>query len=189
MWRHVNERLSIFRHKGEYATLHDLVRLYVYVVIFWGFYRVLFRLPVEIEELILKPLVFVVPVLMRIRTDGQHWGERLASVGITWKNLFAGLAFGLSLGVFYLFVGRLGQLFRFGPAAAGAYGADIANPVSVIILAVATAIAEELLFVGYLLPRLMKLWQNEWVAASIVAMAFGLSTYRFWYFLINCRWD
>lgn len=173
MWRHIDERLSIFKHKGEYATLHDLVRLYVYVVIFWGFYRVLFRLPIEIEELILKPLVFVVPVLLRIRTDGKTWTERLESIGITWKNLFAGLAFGLSLGVFYLFVGRLGQLFRFGNAGA-AYGASIDNPVNVIVLALATAISEELLFVGYLLPRLVKVWKNEWWATLVVAAAFGL---------------
>ncbi len=171
MLGHMRERWSIFRHKGEYATLHDLVSFYVYLLIVWGFYRILFRLPTEVEEFFLKPLVFLLPVAMRIRTDGKNWSERLASVGITWKNLFAGLAFGLSLGVFYLFVGRMGQFFRFGGASP--YGAVPEQPLTVVLLAIATAFSEELVFVGYLLPRLEHLWKNEWKSATLVALMFG----------------
>src|SRR3989304_3116094 len=106
MLGHIRDRVRIFRHRGEYADLHDLVQFYVYLLIVWGFYRALFRFP----------------VILRIRTDGKTWGERLKSVGITWKNLFAALAFGLSLGVFYLFVGRMGQFFRFGSIGQNPYG-------------------------------------------------------------------
>ncbi len=171
MWKHVRDRVSIFKHKGEYATEHDLLQLYVYVLLIWGFYRLIFRFPESVEELVLKPLVFLLPVVLRIRTDGKTWAERLNSIGITWKNLFAALAFGLSLGVFYLFVGRMGQLFRFGASAP--YGNTPDNPVSVLILALATALSEEILFVGYFLPRLSKLWKDEWKVALAVAIAFA----------------
>lgn len=171
MWKHVRERVSIFKHKGEYATEHDLLHLYVYVLMIWGFYRLIFRFPLAVEEVIMKPFVFLLPVFLRIRTDGKNWAERLNSIGITWKNLFAALAFGLSLGVFYLFVGRMGQLFRFGSSAP--YGDTPDNPVNVIILALATAVSEEILFVGYFLPRLHKLWKAEWKVAAVVAVAFA----------------
>lgn len=171
MLSHVRERVSIFKHKGEYATEHDLLQLYVYVLLIWGFYRLIFRFPLEVEEVVLKPLVFLVPVFLRIRTDGKTWAERLNSIGITWKNLFAALAFGLSLGVFYLFVGRMGQLFRFGSSAP--YGNTSDSPVNVILLALATAISEEILFVGYFLPRLHRLWKQEWKVAMMVAVGFA----------------
>ena len=86
--------------------------------------------------------------------------------------LFAALAFGLSLGVFYLFVGRMGQLFKFGTSAP--YGNTPDNPLLVVILSLATAFSEELVFVGYLLPRFHHLWKDEWKSAMVVASLFAL---------------
>ena len=171
---HLRDRISIFRHKREYTRLHDLFRFYILLLIIWGFYRTLFRFPDWIEELILKPLIFVVPVIVKIKAEGKNWKERLEGVGITWKNLFAALAFGLSLGVFYLFVGRMGEFFRFGGTVGNPYGSPLGNPLLIIVLAFATAFSEELVFMGYLLPRLQKEWKDEWKSTTAVAVMFAV---------------
>ena len=173
MINHLRDRFFIFRHKGEYRALHDLSRFYVYLLVVWGFYRVLFRFPVWVEEFVLKPLVFVIPVFLKVRREEDSWKKRLGSLGISWKNLFAALAFGLSLGVFYLFVGRLGQFFRFGGIVSNPYGSPLGNPILVLTLAFATAISEELAFMGYLLPRLQRVWKDEWKSATSVALLFA----------------
>ena len=174
MLEHLFAKVNIFRRKGEYKELHGLFKLYVYLLIVWGFYRVLFRFPVEIEELVLKPIVFVLPVLYLVSKEKKAWKARLSSLGILWKNSFSALAFGLSLGVFYLFVGRLGQFFRFGTLASNPYGTPLEQPMLVVILAFATAISEELVFMGYLLPRLQRVWKSEWRSTTVIAILFAL---------------
>lgn len=173
MLNHLIDRARIFEHRGEYQRLHDLFRVYVYVLLVWGFYRVLFRLPVAVEELGLKPILFLGLVWWSVRREGLRGGEAWRSVGMAWKNLFAALAFGLSLGVFYLFVGRLGQFFRFGEVGSP-YGASLPEPVTVVLLALATAVSEQVLFMGYLLPRLQHEWKNEWLTTTVVAVMFAV---------------
>jgi len=174
MIEHLRDRLFIFRNKGKYSALHDLVRFYTFLLVIWGFYRVLFRFPEWVEELILKPVIFLGPVLVMVKNEAKNWKEAIKSLGIMWKNTFAALSFGLSLGVFYLFVGRMGQFFRFGGAALNPYGSPIDSVLLVVVLALATAISEEVVFMGYLLPRFMKIWKDEWKSATVVAVLFAV---------------
>jgi len=182
MIKHVIDRLKIFSNRKEYLALHDLLRFYTYLLVVWGFYRVLFRFPGWVEELILKPIVFLLPVLTLVAHEKKNitnpFAGKLkvnwASLGIRWKNLFAALAYGLSLGVFYLFVGRMGQFFRFGGVVSNPYGSQLINPVLVLVLALATSVSEEVVFMGYLLPRFQKIWKDEWRSATVIAVLFAV---------------
>lgn len=174
MLSNFKDKLFIFRHKREIGEVHKLLRFWVWLLVIWGFYRVLFRFPVWMEELILKPAVFLLPLYRKLKKEQNTWKKRWQSIGVGWKNMFAALAYGLSLGVFYLFVGRMGQFLRFGAEGVNPYGGLVEGVVLTIVLAFATAVSEEVVFMGYLLPRLMKVWKDEWKAASVVALLFAL---------------
>src|SRR3989344_8052758 len=106
-------KFKLWRERGKILELHDVVSVYTTILVVWGFYRLLFRLPEWVEELFLKPVVFLLPVWRRVIKDepGSLRG-RLESLGITNKNLGVATALGLALGVFYLFVGRVGVSLR-----------------------------------------------------------------------------
>jgi hypothetical protein len=76
--------------KKEIAVKHITV-LAAYILIVWGFYRFLFKLPEEIEEIIVKPLLWLVPVFILLRKEKLG----LTSIGITSKNLFPSYIFPL----------------------------------------------------------------------------------------------
>jgi len=69
--------------KKEVAIKHITI-LATYLLIVWGFYRFLFKLPEEIEELIIKPLVWLLPVFYLLRKEKVG----LSSIGVTTKRLF-----------------------------------------------------------------------------------------------------
>ena len=44
----------------------------------------------------------------------------------------------------------------------------------VMVLALATALTEQVLFMGYLLPRFQREWKNEWLSTTVVATLFAV---------------
>jgi len=168
-------KFKLWRERGKILELHDVVSVYMVILLVWGFYRLLFRLPEWVEELFLKPVVWLLPVARRVvKEEHESIKARLASVGVTTKNLGAAVALGLALGVFYLFVGRIGMMARSGQVSAPNLGGMANSPILIIVLALATAIAEQLVFMGYILPRLVEVWQHEWRAAITTAVLFGI---------------
>lgn len=139
----------------------EVAGLYTVILVVWGFYRLLFRLPVWIEELVIKPMVFVAPVIYRLYQEkSQSWSERWASLGVTRVNLGMGLGLGLALGAFYLLVGGAGASKEMQLGSVGL----------TMVLAVATAISEQLVFMGYILLRLARVWRQEWGAVVVTAV-------------------
>lgn len=157
----------------KYGVLHDVLAVYTLILVVWGFYRLLFRLPVWLEELVLKPIVFGLPVVYRLaQEEGKSWWARWESVGLVKKNLGLGVVLGLALGVFYLLMGRLGVMLREGSM--GNWDEVSGGPMMAVVLAVATAMSEQLVFMGYILPRLKQVWRNEWLAVGLTGIMFGL---------------
>lgn len=154
----------------RYGKLHELVAVYTLILIVWGFYRLLFRFPEWVEELILKPGVFLVPVAIKLRRERGSLKEKLASVGITSSNWQTAIILGLALGGVYLFAGKMGMVYG-----RGGFGGGGENALWLVaVVAIATAISEQLVFMGYLLPRLVSIWKDERWAVVTTAALFGI---------------
>lgn len=143
------------------------VGLAVYLLIVWGFYRFLFKLPDEIEELIIKPLFWLIPVTYLVRKERQG----LESLGITYKNLFPAVYYALGLGAFFVLEAALINFFKYG----GQFnlGANIGSMalLPAFGLTFATAISEEIAFRGYIFTRVWKFIGNE-VYANLITSFF-----------------
>lgn len=146
------------------------VTVYVcYLFIVWGLYRSLFKLPDEVEELFVKPLIWLAPLIVILRREKSG----IKSLGLTLKNIFPAVYYSLILGIIFAFEGFLINFLKY---KGGDFSANIGeNPFLLGLgLSFATAISEEISFRGYVFGRLKNVIKNEWVANAIVSIAWAL---------------
>lgn len=152
-------------------TFKNIVWYYVFILLLWGFYRCLFRLPEEIEELVLKPIIWLVPVFYLISKEK----DGLSSIGWSGKNLFKSLYLGIGIGIIFAIEGLVTHSIKYGgfsfirPTYASLPAFVMALGVSLV-----TAVSEETAFRGYIFNRLHEVLKNEWLANLISSFAWTL---------------
>lgn len=151
-------------------SFKNAVYLAVYLLIVWGFYRFLFKLPDEIEELIIKPVIWLVPVFYLLRTEKVG----VSSLGITFKNLFPAVYYSLGLGAFFVLEAVLVNYLKYG----GSFdlGANIgALPLLPALgLSFATAFSEELAFRGFIFTRVWAYLKNEMLSNVVTSVFWAM---------------
>jgi membrane protease YdiL (CAAX protease family) len=154
--------------KKELAIKHSTI-LVAYLLIVWGFYRMLIKLPEEVEELIIKPLLWLAPVFYLLKKEKLG----LASVGVTFQNLFPAVYFSLALGALFAFEGVIINIVRY-------KGVDFSANLGqgsfliALFLSFATAISEEITFRGYLFGRIWHVLGGEWRANLLTSFVWAL---------------
>lgn len=128
-----------------------------YIIVVWGFYRFLFQFPDQIEELVIKPILWLVPILYLIF---QKENQNLSSLGFTFKNLFPAVYFSIGLGAVFVIGGVLTNFLKYGSLN---FAANIGNlPLLASFgLSFATAFSEEVAFRGYVFSRLWTVLKDE----------------------------
>lgn len=148
----------------KYATA-----LSAYLLIVWGLYRFLFKLPDDIEELFVKPVFWLVPVLYLLRREKS----KISSLGITLKNLFPAIYFSLGLGAFFVIEAIFINFVKY---KGFNFSANLGNTpfLTSIGLSLGTAIVEEITFRGYIFNRIWHALGKEWTANIVSSLAWGL---------------
>lgn len=133
-----------------------------YLLIIWAFYRFLFQLPDNVEELVIKPIIWLIPLFYFTNKENLS----LSSLGFTFKNLFSGLYLAIGLGTVFVLEGVLTNFIKYGHFS---FGANIGpTPIFASLgLSFATAFSEETAFRGYIFSRLAYALKNEWSANII----------------------
>ncbi len=109
----------------------------LYLLIVWGGVRYFFRLPEAIEELWIKPVIWLTPIFI--------WNSFLKSRVRFWAgDMKKSVSWGLALGIFY-------WLITGGYKTVNLVGLDL------VAIAFSTAVVEELVFSGFILSLLTKL--------------------------------
>lgn len=122
---------------------------YLYLLIAWGSFRYLVRLPEVIEELWFKPLIWLVPLFW--------WNLALPSkVTMFSKNWLESICWGGFLGGIYLFL-------------IGNFNFRSWTP-EILMIALATAITEEMAFSGFVAGYLEKIQKGSWVNWIIIGL-------------------
>ncbi len=149
--------------------LKNAILLFTFLLIFWGFYRLLFQFPDWVEEIVIKPVVWIVPVLYFIRSERS----KLESIGITFKNLFPSIYLSLILGSVFATEAVIINFIKYGHLN---FGANLGRTPLLASLAIsfATAISEEIVFRGYIFTRLWVALNNEWKANFITSIGWTL---------------
>jgi len=149
--------------------LKNAILLFTFLLIVWGFYRLLFDLPDELEELIIKPMIWLLPVFFLIKREKASF----ESIGITFKNLFPAIYFALALGSLFVIEALIVNYIKHGQLD---FNANLGNlPLFTSLgLSFATAISEEIAFRGYIFTRLTASLNNEWYANLLTSILWTL---------------
>lgn len=135
-------------------SLEKTFHVWGWIVLAWALYRYFFRLPEWADEFVFKPLLFVVPVLWYVVAKEKR---KLASIGITNKNLFTSIYIGLGFGFVFALEGIAANAIKYGKLsfipidAFKQYGMGV-----MFCLSLATAVSEEILSRGFVFTRLME---------------------------------
>lgn len=136
--------------------LKNAISLFAFLFVVWGFYRFLFQLPDEVEELVVKPLIWLGPLFYFLHKEKNG----ISSLGYSFKNLFSSIYFALGLGVAFAIVGMFVNYLKYGGFD---FSANIgAKPLLISLgLSFVTAVVEETVFRGYIFTRLWDALANE----------------------------
>jgi membrane protease YdiL (CAAX protease family) len=150
-------------------SLKNASLLAAFLLVVWGFYRLIFRLPEEIEELFIKPVVWLLPVFYFLRKEGKG----ISSLGFTLKNLFPAVYFSLGLGFIFIFESLLINYLKYGSFN---FAANIGDKpfFTALFLSFATAFSEEVAFRGYLFNRVWSALKNEALANISTSLIWAL---------------
>lgn len=152
-------------------VLRRVFGLFAFILIVWGFYRFLFRFPETVEELILKPIIWLGATFWVVKRLEK---KPLSSLGFTSKNLFKSVYLGLFLGAIFALEGLLTNWLKYGNFSFIQLPYTQAAFLGAVGLSFATAVSEETAFRGYIFNRLFKVWKNEWWANIVSTACFAL---------------
>lgn len=148
----------------KYSTI-----LFAYLLVVWGLYRFVFQLPEEVEELLVKPVVWLTPVLILLYKEKSG----LKSIGLTLSNIFPAIYFALSLGAVFAIEGLVINYFKYGQISFNANLGENAFGYALGI-SLATAISEEIAFRGYIFNRVLFSLKNELYANLLTSFGWAL---------------
>ncbi len=149
--------------------MQKTLNFWAIILIIWSIYRANFRLPETIDELLIKPMVFILPVYFFI----THWEKRafFTSVDLRFSSFKKDGLIGVTIGVLFFLVGILANYIKH------AYRIVLPSVTSTtmimaLILAVATSISEEILSRGFVLKRLYQESKNVLSASFLASVLF-----------------
>lgn len=137
---------------------------YLYLLVVWGVFRLLFKLPVLLDELWFKPVLWLLPLYFFWYREGRV----VKLFGGEWKRA---LLWGVGVGGFYLLVIKGLKLARAGMG--GVEGLELTSW-DLVGVGVVTAVTEEIVFSGYLFSKVMGIVKNVWTGMVINGVMFGL---------------
>lgn len=151
-------------------TVH-IFSLFSFIFVVWAAFRYFPEPPLWLTELVLKPIIWLLPTLF-IVFEAER--KSFSSLGYTTKNLFPSLYWGIGLGILFSLEGFLVNVLKYrGPSFISFDHTGFAF-LGFLGLSLATAISEETVFRGYIFSRLRFVWKNEWLANGASAFLFSL---------------
>ena len=147
--------------------------LFGFLLVVWSFYRLIFRLPENVEELFIKPAVWLGAVgylLVKEKRGLASLGWENKNIG---KSLYLGTVLGGTFAIAGLAVGKdlyVNLDYRLGMA---------------LLTTLFTAISEETVFRGYILRRFLEVGGNKWLAVAISTVAYSLIHLPVWILMMG----
>lgn len=158
-------------HRQKLSLKHVFF-LFSLIFVVWSVYRYFPGiLPVWVEELILKPIVWLVPTFWLVKEIEK---EKLTSIGFSRRNLTKSACWGIGLGIVFALEGLLTNIFKYRGLRLAPFNYSFLTFLGALALSFVTAFSEETVFRGYIFTRLWRIWKSEWLANIVSAFLFTL---------------
>ncbi len=162
--------------KGANGVAKELELIFGYwafLFVLWGLYRFLFRLPEELEEGILKPLIWLGSLFWLV---GAKEGRPVfSSLGFSRKNILSSSLWGIGLGIILAFEGLLVNYLKYGSFSFISTPYESTEAFFIAFgLSFVTAACEEIAFRGFMLNRLAETLKEEKISNLLTSFCFTL---------------
>ncbi len=149
-----------------------MLNVWAIVLIMWSVYRAKFQLPEIIDELIAKPLVFVLPVYWYIKNTEKK--DFAPAVWLTSAKLSGNIYLSLVIGAIFALSALLANYaehstFSFGQTLLSNNGQNL---IMVMTIALFTAFSEEIISRGFVLKRLYEESHNAYTSSFLASVLF-----------------
>lgn len=150
--------------KETVNPLTGVFRLWAWILLIWSLYRYFFSFPEAIDEFIVKPLVFVLPVFLYVIFIEKR---SLSTLGLTTKNFFTSLYAGIGIGFLFALQGLAANYIK--------YGNFTINPIQafrdygfwLLVISLVTVFCEELLGRGFLFSRFFEKSKENLIYSAV----------------------
>lgn len=147
------------------------LNLWAVILIVWSVYRSYLKLPVWFDELVAKPLIFVLPVFYYITKVDKKPVLSSLLINLKPKKVLSDVLYSLLLAVMFIMAAALALYLRF---------KEIKLPppppsnqiLLIVVLAIATGVTEEVLSRGFVLKRLFDESKNYFSSIFISSILF-----------------
>ena len=158
--------------KKGISSTHKALNLWAVILIVWSIYRTYFKLPEWFDEFFAKPVVFVLPVLIYIRSSEKK--EILSSLFINKnvKNFVSEFFISFGVGLILLFTALFSIYLRFQKVGIFGHFPSINQFGLIVLTALATGITEEILSRGFILKRLYEESKNAYSSSFFASILF-----------------
>ena len=159
-------------HKVSHTQ--KVLNVWAIILIIWSVYRAKLSLPAWIDELVAKPFVFILPVIIFLnRFEGKK--EVRKELGFTTKNFFSDIRLALIIGLFFSIIAVLSNFIKFGNFSftQTLFAMGGTRLFFAFVLALATGVSEEVLSRGFVLNQFYKESGNP-ISASFLSSIFFL---------------
>lgn len=158
--------------KKALSPLQKTLNLWAIVLILWSIYRTKFFLPDWFDEFVAKPLVFILPVYIYVKKYEKV--PFLGSIGLSKEKIYRNIKTAIGIGVLLTLSAIFANFFRQGTFSLSDSLFDLTknNLILIVVIALATAISEELLSRGFMLKRLYEDSKNIYSASFLSSVLF-----------------
>jgi membrane protease YdiL (CAAX protease family) len=157
---------SAFVHKST----EWVFQFWAWQLLVWSLYRYFFKFPEPIDEFIVKPIVFILPVLFFVWRKEKR---SFSTIGITMHNFTQSILIGLGFGLLFSGEAMFANIMKYGSLTISATPAVVQNGIPLlVVLSLATAISEEVLSRGFFFSRLFESTKNMLYSALMSTLLF-----------------
>jgi len=161
-------------HQKQIAVLRSstewVFQFWAWQLLAWSLYRYFFRFPEPIDEFLVKPLIFIVPVLWFVLKIEKR---ELKTIGITYDNLMKSILIGCGFGLLFAGEAILANIFKYGSLTLTPAPSILTLGIPMMfLLSLATSCSEELLSRGFFFSRLYEASKNLIHASLISTLLF-----------------
>lgn len=148
------------------------LNLWAVILIAWSVYRTYLHLPEWFDEFIAKPIVFVLPVIIYIKSAEKKPILSGLYINGNLKVFVKELFISLGLGLLLLFTALLSVFIRFKTIGLFGHFPSLSNFAVIVVTAIATGISEEVLSRGFVLKRLYEESKNAYQSTFFASILF-----------------
>lgn len=158
--------------KKPVSKTQSMLNVWAIILIIWSVYRAKFMMPEIIDELIAKPLVFLLPVYIFIKHNEKK--DFAPAVWLTRDKLFTNVYIALFIGAIFGISALMANLAKYGTFS---FGQTLLNQnaqslLIVLVTALFTAFCEEVVSRGFVLKRLYEESGNVYTSSFLASVLF-----------------